>query len=180
MGIMHKDSACNGLIGCITQSVPHSRGGSGSLEHGVLKFAQHVRKALLTLKDINVVRRHAATVTNVQRDAAWKKKGQAFGLIDHGTIFVNSTCKFDYLSPHFGYEGRTLCYYSHPPGARFVKVLPPNPRVLPDGTLQSREGGIEVAFFISTDEKDRMKEIIRRYAKALGVSGAIDFPAGSW
>ena len=176
MGIMHKDSACNGLIGCITQNiVPRSE----SLEHGVLKFAQHVRKALLTLRDIDVVRRHAATIMNVQRDAAWEKKGQAFGLIDHGTIFVNSTCKFDYLSPHFGYEGRTLCYHSHPPGARFVKVLPLNPRVLQDGTFQSREGDIEVAFFIPTDEEEKMKEIISRYAKALGVTGEIEFAAGS-
>lgn len=169
---MHKDSACNGLIGCITQSVPRSK----SLHHGVLKFAQHVRKALLTLKDINVVSGHAATVMNVQRDAAWKRKGQAFGLIDRGTIFVNSTCKFDYLSPHFGYDGRTLCYYSHPPGARFVKVLPPNPRVLPDGSFQSREGDIEAAFFIPTDEVDQMKRTISMYAKALGVSGEIEFP----
>lgn len=172
---MHKNSACNGLIGCMTQSVPLS----DSLEHGVLKFAQHVRKTLLTLKDINVVRGHAATVSNIQRDAAWDKRGQAFGLIDHGTIFVNSTYKFDYHSPHFGYEGRTLCYYSHPPGARFIKVLSPNPRMLPDGTFQSREGDIEVAFFIPTDKEDRMKEIISRYAKSLGVSGEIEFPAES-
>jgi hypothetical protein len=176
MGVMHENSACNGLIGCITQSVPRS---DSSLEHGVLKFAQYVRKALLTLQDINVVRSHASTVMNIQRDAAWEKRGQAFGLIDHGTIFVNSTCKFDYLSPHFGYEGRTLFYYSHPPGARFVKVLPPNPRVLPDGTFQSREGDIEVAFFIPTDKEDQMKGIISRCAKALGASGEIEFPAGS-
>lgn len=169
---MHKDSACNGLIGCITQSVSRS----DSLEHGVLKFAQYIRKALLTLKDVDVVRSHVATVMNIQRDATWKKKGQAFGLIDHGTIFVNSTCKFDYLSPHFGYEGRTLCYYNHPPGARFVKILPPNPRVLPNGTFQSREGDIEVVFFVPTDQEGRMKEIISRYAKALGVSGEIEFP----
>jgi len=173
MGAIHQDSACNGIIGCVTQNVPRS----DSLEHGVLKFAQHVRKALLSLEDANVLRSHAATVMNVQRDAAWKKKGQAFGLIHHGTIFVNSTYKFDYLSPHFGYAGRTLYYYSHPPGARFVKVLPPNPRVLPDGTFHSREGDIEVVFFIPMDEEGRMKGIISRYAKTLGVSGEIEFPA---
>lgn len=170
---MHEDSACNGLIGCITQSVPSS---GDSLELGVLKFAQHVRKAILTLKDIDVVRGHTATIMKIQRDAAWEKKGQAFGLIDHGVIFVNSTVKFDYLSPHFGYEGRTLWYYSHPPGARFIKVLPPNPRVLPDGTFQSREGGVEVAFFIPTDRMDQMKEIISMYAEALGASDKIEFP----
>ena len=140
-------------MGCLTQRVPHTDG----LEHGVLTFAKHVRKALLTLQDINVVRGHAAAITNIQRDAAWEKKGQAFGLIDHGTIFVNSTYKFDYLSPHFGYEGRTMYYYSHPPGARFVKVLPPNPRVLPDGTFQSRKGDVEAVFFVPTDKKEEMK-----------------------
>ena len=171
---MHKNSACNGLIGCITQGVPP--GGDSSLDHRVLKFAQHVRKALLTLQDVNVVSGHASTVMNIQRDAAWEKKGQAFGLIDHGTIFVNSTCKFDYLSPHFGYEGRTLCYYSQPPGARFVKVLPPNPKVLPDGTFQSRGGDIEVSFFIPVDEEGQMKEIISKYSKTLGASGEIEFP----
>lgn len=172
---MHKDSACNGLMGCLTQSVPCTDG----LEHGILAFAQHVRKALLTLQDTNVVRGQAAIVANVQRDAAWRKKCQAFGLIDQGTIFVNSTYKFDYLSPHFGYEGRTLYYYCHPPGARFVKVLPPNPRVLPDGTFQSRKGDVEVVFFIPTDKKDEMKGIMSRYAKTLGVSGEIEFPAPS-
>jgi hypothetical protein len=175
MGILHKDSACNGLMGCLTQSVPYTE----SLEHGILAFAQHVRKALLSLQDTNVVRGYAATVTNAQRDAAWRKKGQAFGLIDHGTIFVNSTYKFDYLSPHFGYEGRTLYYYSHPPGARFVKMLPPNPRVLPDGTFQSRKGDVEVVFFVPTDKKDEMKGIISRYAKTLGASGEIEFPTAS-
>ena len=170
---MHKDSACNGLMGCLTQRVPPTDG----LEHGVLTFAKHVRKALLTLQDINVVRGHAAAITNIQRDAAWEKKGQAFGLIDHGTIFVNSTYKFDYLSPHFGYEGRTMYYYSHPPGARFVKVLPPNPRVLPDGTFQSRKGDVEAVFFVPTDKKEEMKGIISGYAKRLGVSGEIEFPA---
>lgn len=172
---MHNDSACNGLIGCITESVPRS----DSLEHGILKFAQHVRKALLTLKDINVIRGHAATVMTIQRDATWKKKGQAFGLIDHGAIFVNSTHKFDYLSSHFGHEGRTLCYSNHPPGARFVKVFPPNPRVLQDGTFQSREGDAEVTFFIPADKENRMKGIISRYAKVLGASGEIEFPAVS-
>jgi hypothetical protein len=169
---MHKDSACNGLIGCVTQSVLHTN----SLERGILSFAQQVRKALLTLRDINVVRERAGAVVNVQRDVAWEKKGQAFGLIDHGTIFVNSTYKFDYLSPHFGYEGRTMYYYSHPPGARFVKVLPPNPRVLPDGTFQSRKGDIEVVFFVPTDKKEEMKGIISGYVKTLGVSGGIEFP----
>jgi hypothetical protein len=173
MGIMHKDSACNGLMGCFTQSIPHT----DDLEYNIFTFAKYVRKALLTLQDINVVREYAAAILNVQREVAWKKKGQAFGLIDHGTIFINSTYKFDYLSPHFGYEGRTLYYYSHPPGARFVKVLPPNPRVLPDGTFESRNGDIEVVFFVPTDKKDRMKGIISRYAKILGVSGEIEFPA---
>jgi len=172
---MHKDSACNGLMGCLTQSVPRTDG----LEHGVLAFAKHTRRALLTLQDINVVRGHAATIMNIQRDAAWRRKGQAFGLIDHGTIFVNSTYKFDYLSPHFGYEGRTLYYYSHPPGARFVKVLPPNPRVLPDGTFRSRKGDVEVVFFVPANKKDEMKGIITRYAKTLGASGEVEFPIAS-
>lgn len=169
---MHKDSACNGLIGCLTQNVPPTDG----LEYGILAFAQYVRKALLTLRDINVVRGYGAAVMNAQRDAAWRKKGQAFGLIDQGYIFVNSTYKFDYLAPHFGYEGRTLYYYSHPPGSRFIKVLPPNPRVLPDGTFQSRKGDVEVVFFVPTDRKGDMKEILSRYAKALGVSGELEFP----
>jgi len=118
MGVMHEDSACNGL------------------EHGILTLAKYIRKALLILQDISVVRGHAATLTNTQRNAAWRKKGQAFVLIDHGTIFVNSTYKFNCLSPHLGYKARTLHYYCHPPGARFVKVLPPNLRVLPDRTFQ--------------------------------------------
>ena len=172
---MHEESACNGLVGCFTRSVPYTDG----LEHGVLAFAKHIRKALLSLQDINVIRGHAATVMNTQREAAWKKKGQALGLVEHGTMFVNSTYKFDYLSSHFGYEGRTLYYYSHPPGARFVKVLPPNPRVLPDGTFQSRKGDVEVVFFVPTDKRDAMKENISRYAKALGASGEIEFPATS-
>ena len=172
---MHKDSACNGLTGCFTQSVPHT----DDLEHGVFAIAKHTRKALLTLQDTNVIRRHTSAIANIQRDAAWKKKGQAFGLIDHGTLFVNSTYKFDYLSPHFGYQGRTLYYYSHPPGARFVKVLPPNPRVLPDGTFQSRKGDVEVVFFVPTDKKDEMKRIISRYAKTFGASGEVEFPATS-
>ena len=175
MGIMHEDSACNGLMGCLTQSVPRTDG----LEHGVLTFAKYIRKALLTLRDVNVVRGHAATIMNIQRDAAWRKKGQAFGLVDHGTIFVNSTYKFDYLSPHFGYKDRTLYYYCHPPGARFVKVLPPNPRVLPDGTFQSRKGDVEVAFFVPADKKDEMKGTISRYVKTLGASGEVEFPAAS-
>ena len=169
---MHKESACNGLMGCLTESVPPTDG----LEHGVLAFARHIRKALLTLQDINVVRGYASTVMNIQRDAAWNKRGQAFGLIDRGTLFVNSTYKFDYLSPHFGYEDRTMYYYSHPPGARFVKVLPPNPRVLPDGTFQSRKGDVEVVFFVPTDKMDEMKGIISGYAKTLGASGDIEFP----
>ena len=173
MGIMHKDSACNGLMGCFTGSVPHADG----LEHGVLTFAKHVRKALLTLQNIDVVRGHASAIANLQQDAAWRKKGQAFGLVDHGTLFVNSTYKFDYLSPHFGYQGRTLYYYSHPPGARFIKVLPPNPRVLPGGSFQSRKGDVEVVFFAPTEKHDEMKGIISGYAKTFGVSGEIEFPA---
>jgi len=172
---MHKDSACNGLMGCFTQSVPHS----GGLEHDVLTFAKYTRKALLTLQDIDVARGHASAIANLQQDVAWRKKGQAFGLIDHGTLFVNSTYKFDYLSPHFGYQGRTLYYYSHPPGARFVKVLPPNPRVLPDGSFQSRKGDVEVVFFVSTEKKEEMKGVISRYAKAFGVSGEVEFPISS-
>ena len=175
MGIIHKDSACNGLMGCLTQHVPHT----DDLKQGILSFARHIRKSLLALQDVEVVRGYAASVMNIQRDVAWKRKGQAFGLIDHGTIFVNSTYKFDYLSAHFGYEGRTLYYYTHPPGARFVKVLPPNPRVLPDGTFQSRKGDVEVVFFVPTDKKDRMKKIISTYAGDLGISGEIEFPAAS-
>jgi len=175
MGIMHKDSSCNGLMGCLTQSVPHT----SSLEHSVLAFSKHIRKALLTLQDIGVVRGHASAIANIQQDTAWRKEGQAFGLVDHGTLFVNSTYKFDYLSPHFGYQGRTLYYYSHPPGARFVKVLPPNPRVLPDGSFQSRKGDVEVVFFVPTEKMDEMKVIISRYAKAFGVSGEIEFPTTS-
>ena len=175
MGIVHKDSACNGLMGCSTQDVPYTNG----LEHGVLTFAKHVRKALLTLQDNNVVRGYASAIANHQRDTAWRKKGQAFGLVDHGTLFVNSTYKFDYLSPHFGYQGRTMYYYNHPPGARFVKVLPPNPRVLPDGSFQSRQGDVEVVFFVPTDKMDEMKGIISRYAETFGVSGEIEFPTAS-
>ena len=72
-----------------------------------------------------------------------------------------------------------MYYYNHPPGARFVKVLPPNPRVLPDGRFQSRQGDVEVVFFVPTDKMDEMKGIISRYAETFGVSGEIEFPTAS-
>lgn len=52
--------------------------------------------------------------------------------------------------------------------------MAPNP-VFVDGAWISREGGMEVTFYVPPGRKWRVKELIEGYAKSLGITGSVEF-----
>jgi hypothetical protein len=66
-----------------------------------------------------------------------------------------------------------MFHHGHPPGARYVKIMAPNP-VFIDGTWIRREGGMEVTLYVPPGRKRRFEELFEGYSKSLGVTGSIE------
>lgn len=69
-----------------------------------------------------------------------------------------------------------MFHHGHPPGSRYIKIMAPNP-VFVDGTWISREGGMEVTFYVPPGRKGRFQGLFEGYAKSLGITGSVEFLA---
>ena len=49
-----------------------------------------------------------------------------------------------------------------------------NPKFI-NGTWVSREGGVDVAFYIPPNTRERFEGLFEEYAKSLGMTGSVEF-----
>jgi hypothetical protein len=54
--------------------------------------------------------------------------------------------------------------------------MAPNP-VLVDGTWVSREGGMEVTFYVPPGRKEKFEMLFEGYTKSLGMTGSLELLA---
>jgi len=53
-------------------------------------------------------------------------------------------------------------------------LVAPNPKFI-DGAWVSREGGVEVAFYIPPNRRERFEGLFEGYAKSLGMTSSAEF-----
>ena len=86
------------------------------------------------------------------------------------------TLRLGWASPHFGHPGKVRFFHGHPPGSRYIKIMEPNPKFV-DGIWISREGGMEVTFYVPPNRKERFQELFEGYVKSLGIADPVEFPS---
>lgn len=67
-----------------------------------------------------------------------------------------------------------MFYHGHLPGSRYVKIMAPNPAYV-DGAWVSREGGMELSFYVPQNRKRRFEGLFEGYAGSLGMAGRAEF-----
>ena len=89
---------------------------------------------------------------------------------------LTRSCDFslDWRSPHFGHPGKTRFYSDQPQCPRYAKIVTPNPKFV-DGAWISREGGLEVTFYLSQNKRESFEMLFEKYAKGMGVTGPVEF-----
>lgn len=65
-----------------------------------------------------------------------------------------------------------MIYLGHVAGPRSVKIMRPNP-VFKDGAWISREGDMELTFYVPHNRGRRSVELFEGYAKMLGMTGQV-------
>lgn len=64
--------------------------------------------------------------------------------------------------------------HGHPPGSRYAKIMTPNPKFV-DGMWISREGDMEVTFYVPPNRRKRFEELFEGHTKSLGMTGQVEF-----
>lgn len=59
--------------------------------------------------------------------------------------------------------------------ARFVKLFPANPVLLPDGTWKDRTGDMEITLLLLPEVKARFKQAFVYNVKEFGLTGEVEF-----
>ncbi|KAI0765761.1 hypothetical protein BC629DRAFT_908570 [Irpex lacteus] len=141
----------------------------------VATIALRVRQSLLRARDPDYVAAFDALHAQKLEEVGNAELGQDF-LMRPGDMVINSTWKFDWLSAHFGYPGRTRFYHTLINGPRFIKFFRPNPTLLPDGTWRSSSpDDVEIDLYLPREVKERFKEIVGQEFQKLGVVDHVMF-----
>lgn len=61
---------------------------------------------------------------------------------------------------HFGYEGKTRVYWYNSTGERYFRIWKANPVKLADGTWDSYDGGADVVFTLTHDQKPKFLALV--------------------
>jgi hypothetical protein len=100
--------------------------------------------------------------------------------MDRLVSFLPPTClrtfRLRWTGQHFGHPGKIRFLHGHPPGSRYVKIMTPNPKLV-DRTWFSREGEMEVTFYVPPGRRRLFKEFFGEHARGLGVNGPVEFLA---
>jgi len=144
------------------------------LRDNILAWVTEIRKSMERLKDPGFIKDAAAEQAKIQSQIVWDRKGVDIALTKESLLVVNNMWKFSWTSAHFGHPGKVRFHHGHTPSSRFVKIVAPNPKFV-DGTWISREGDMEVGFWVPQNRRKKFEELFDKYAKSLGMTGPIEF-----
>jgi len=171
MGVYPQNAAVNAIFMLPTLfKVPEELDAHDS----VLAWGTEIRKTLGRLKYPEFVDAVAAGVGNALSLIAWYKGGRDLSTAKEGSLIVNNMWKFGLTGAHFGHPGKVGFHHGHLPGSRYVKIATPNPKLV-DGVWKSREGDMEVTFYVPPNRRKRFEKLFEGYARDLGVTGPVEF-----
>ncbi|CAL1702969.1 unnamed protein product [Somion occarium] len=133
-------AACNALLCALTD--PPS---CDPMDEPIESVATRIRLALQRMRDPEFLEAYAAKVRDQMQNISdanidWDLTPQ------RGQMFVNSTWRFDWTSPHFGYPSQTQFFHTILQKPRYLKIVQPNPTRLADGSWKTYNGDAEVTF----------------------------------
>lgn len=164
-----KNSIGNALLWAMTDAADDFE------KETLFSIALRVRKALIRARDPAYAAAYDASHETKAIEAINNELAQDF-IQRPGYMVVNSTWRFDWTSPHFGFPDQVRFYHTLLDEPRFVKMFRPNPTRQPDGTWGVRpKDDVEITFYIYKEFRAMFMELFTAQTKALGMSGNVEW-----
>ncbi|EIN10962.1 hypothetical protein PUNSTDRAFT_51528 [Punctularia strigosozonata HHB-11173 SS5] len=165
-GVKPFNAPCNGVFWALSD--PPSSGESLTMYN----FAKRTRLAVLRTRDPEYLSDYYPIFTD-----RWQEIGAEDQIPNFspppGFMTVNSTWKFDWTSPHFGYPQSCRFYHNNLPFLRYVKLFVANPSEDSDGKWRSNRDQVEIDFRLQKPIIDKFFHVLSTKLKEMGISGEV-------